>query len=608
VWTNSSPDVVRELRFHLYLNAFRNAQSTFMRESGGGHRGSFMTEDGWGWISIRSLVTGTGEDLTGAITFIQPDDGNPEDRTVIRVPLLSPVRPGASLTLQIDFTAQLPALFARTGYAGDFYIVGQWFPKIGVYEPAGMRNALRGGWNCHQFHSNSEFYADFGVYDVSITVPNAYTVGASGVLLRQERTTDSLTSFVFRAEDVHDFAWTASPRFVEYTDRWNHVSLRLLCQPEHEGMAARYLAAARRALAYMDTHVGRYPYPTLTIVDPPLAGLEGGGMEYPTLITGFSAWGVPAGIRITEDVTVHEFVHNYFYGMVATNEFEEPWMDEGLTQYYEDRIMDDWFGPSRSYLDLGWMRTGNGERSRLAYTGSRNPRIAPLATPSWEFRYGGYGLSYYKTSTFLHTLERMIGQATMDSAITTYFRRWRFRHPGEQDFRSVFNDVVPRMHGTRFGKSLDWFFDQMLHETGTCDYGVGSISSIRLRGVEHTNAEGDSADADTSSDRLTPLFESRVVVHRIGELQFPVDVEVTFDDGTRIRERWNGKGRAIDFQYRRAERVASAVVDPDNVLLIDTNRANNSRRRDQGSTIQNTATMLFLFWIQTLLQFSAILG
>lgn len=373
-------------------------------------------------------------------------------------------------------------------------------------------------------------------------------------------------------------------------------------------MAARYLAAAKWALAYLDVHVGPYTYSTLTIVDPPLAGSGGGGMEYPTLVTGHSIWGTPEGIRLTEVVTVHEVVHNYFYGMIASNEAEEPWMDEGLTQYYEDRMMDDWFGLSRSVVDIPLIHIGNGERSRLAYTGSRNPRIAPLATPAWEFRYGGYGLSYFKTSTFLRTLERMIGRSAMDSAMKTYYRRWHFRHPGERDFRRVFNDVIPRIHGARFGETLDWFFDQMLHETGTCDYEVAGISSSRVHGTEPTD-DGTTPPVGDSSAGGPPLFyASRVVIQRLGELYMPVDVEVTFDDGTRIRERWDGKARAVEFRYRRPGRVAAAVVDPDQVLLIDINRANNSRRWEPGSTVLNPATMLFLFWLQSLLQFSAVLG
>src|SRR3989339_739656 len=173
-WRNTSTDRVGELQFHLYLNAFKNTASTFMKESEGGHRGIRLAGGGWGWIDVTSMKTAEGEDLTPRIEFIHPDDNNEKDRTVIRVPLSKPVLPGQTIRLSIDFTAKLPRIFARTGYYQNYYMIGQWFPKIGVYEAAGQRYAVKGQWNCHQFHANTEFYADYGVYDVDLTVPKEY--------------------------------------------------------------------------------------------------------------------------------------------------------------------------------------------------------------------------------------------------------------------------------------------------------------------------------------------------------------------------------------------------------------------------------------------------
>ena len=121
-----------------------------------------------------------GTDLTSRARFEHPDDGNADDRTVMRVPLPQPVAAGASIALVIEWHAKLPRVFARTGYRRDYYLVGQWFPKIAVYEPAGTRGRIAGGWNCHQFHANTEFYADFGRYRVNITTPAAFVVGATG--------------------------------------------------------------------------------------------------------------------------------------------------------------------------------------------------------------------------------------------------------------------------------------------------------------------------------------------------------------------------------------------------------------------------------------------
>ena len=196
-WRNpSATDAVSELQFHLYLNAFKNTKSTFMKESGGQLRGDEMAKDGWGWIDITSIRTASGADLKPTLAFIQPDDGNKDDQTVIRATLPEAVPPGGSITLEMAFTSKLPQVFARTGYKDDFYLVGQWFPKLGVYEPAGMRGRETGGWNCHQFHATSEFYADFGSYAVDITVP-------ARLRPRRHRRAEERAGEQQRHEDVH---------------------------------------------------------------------------------------------------------------------------------------------------------------------------------------------------------------------------------------------------------------------------------------------------------------------------------------------------------------------------------------------------------------------
>jgi hypothetical protein len=174
---------VPDLQFHLYLNAFRDENSSFRRESKGGEslRGEAMDPRFPGAIDLLSMRTEDGIDLLPLGEFIHPDDDNADDRTVWRVVLPQPVPAGGSITLDIEFVAKLPQVFARTGYYGNFFMVAQWFPKLGVYEPAGMRRRTTPGWNCHQFHATTEFYADFGEYDVTLDVPAGFKVGATGV-------------------------------------------------------------------------------------------------------------------------------------------------------------------------------------------------------------------------------------------------------------------------------------------------------------------------------------------------------------------------------------------------------------------------------------------
>jgi len=394
-------------------------------------------------------------------------------------------------------------------------------------------------------------------------------------------------------------------------DTWNHVRIRLLIQPEHEQHAARYMGAARATFEYLDAHVGRYPYSTLTIVDPPLKALGAGGMEYPTLITGGSVWGIGEQLRLTESVTAHELGHNYWYGIVANNEFEEAWLDEGVNTYYETRIMDETYGAHTSSVSFAGLQIGDGEQTRFTYVGMRNPGIAPIARPAWQFAQGGYGtLTYYKTATVLMTLERLIGRAAMDSAMKTFFRRWQFKHPCERDFVAAFNEVVPRFHGDKFGKNLDWFFEQMFHSTFTCDYELSSLTVKRVRPETGVFGEGTvkqtREDApDTSRERL---YESTVVVSRLGQIEMPVEVLVRFRDGSEIRERWDGTSPTKQFTYQKSSEAVWAGIDPDERLLIDVNRLNNSRSIAASQSVVWKYTAKFLFWIQNLLHTIAFWG
>ncbi len=599
-WTNPSTDAVTELRFHLYLNAFRHSETTFLRND---NRRGKIGPDEWGWIDITSITLVNGEDLTSRMQYVQPDDGNHDDYTVMCIPLPSPVGPSGTVRLSIAFSARLPRAIARTGYVDDFFFVGQWFPKIGVYEPRGVRGATRGRWNCHQFHSDTEFYADFGVYDVSITLPNRFVVGATGAAVSDRWNPEGNRTITYHAEDVHDFAWTAWPEFVEQTCRWGTTEIRMLLPRTRLRKAHRNLDALVASMAYMDSCVGPYPYPTFTLVEPPPGAEATDGMEYPTLVTAGDFPLPDVTLRTAEVVTIHEFVHNYFQGMVASNEFEEAWLDEGFTQYYEERIMDGTYGARTSLMDWMGIRISDGEFSRGGYAGSRNPSVAPIATPAWKFEFGGYGmLTYFKTMLMLQTLEGLIGRPVMDSVMKTYFHRWRFRHPSGADFIAVVNEIVPHHHRSRLGPNMDWFFDQVLYGTGVCDYAVTALANSRA--IEPAGKLPDGHDAADSAGTLI----STVTVSRLGDVMLPVEVRVSFDDGSEVTEWWDGKDRNVSFTYRRGVRVEKAIVDPRGRIPIDINIINNSRAATPSSAPARPFTARLVFWLQTLLQFVGMFG
>ena len=584
-WRNPDTIPVDTLQFHLYLNAFRDANSTFMRESGGRHRGfAAEGEDVWGGIEITQMrlapssAGADSADLTSRLHFIHPDDGNTEDRTVAAVALPRAVSPGETVTLEIDFEARLPRIFARTGWEekpnGErFFMVAQWFPKLGVYEVPGQRyvpeDAPRGRWSTHAFHANSEFYASFGTYEVTITVPENYVVGATGVRTSEGEEGDVRT-VTYRAEDVHDFAWTASPAFLTFEDRWRHVNLRLLLQPEHEAQARRHFEAAKTALDYYDRWVGEYPYTTLTLVD----GVGGAnGMEYPTLITCGTAYMLPPWLRALELVTIHEFGHQYFYGMLASNEAEEAWLDEGINSYVETRIMDAAYGPG-SVLDFPGLRIADGAMQRLAYTKS-NPARGAIYARSWEsVAYGK--TSYSKPAAVLHTLERYLGWETMREILRTYYARWRFRHPTTRDFIAVAEEVS--------GQELGWFFDAYVYGTDVVDYAVDRIYSQPLE----TNGEA------------APTYESTIVVERLGNGVFPQTLRVRFEDGSTEDLAWDGADRWKKFTFVRETRIREAFLDPENAVWLDVDRLNNRRVAKPTNTLARKEQLKAVTWVQQL--------
>ena len=550
-WRNITSRETRELRFHLYYNAWRNTDSTWLRERAlarGAGPGALPASD-WGWtdVGVVRLVPADAPpiDLTARVRFIAPDDGNAQDRTVMAITLDEPVAPGQTINLQIGWTAHVPRTFARTGALGRYFFIAQWFPKIGVLEDA--------GWNCHQFHSATEFFADFGVYDVHLTVPTGWVVGATGVELDRTDDPSGTTRHHYYQADVHDFAWTTSPDYLVRTARFEHpplppVEMRLLLQPEHAGQAARHFDATRATLRDYGTWFGPYPYGHITIVDP--AWQSGtGGMEYPTLFTAGSAWLAPEGVTRPEGVTVHEAGHQFWYGIVATNEFEDAWMDEGFNTYSTARAIEEAFSPNFLsdrffggfvpwvYRDIPLARAtdGNGLSSYRAVAKSD-----VQATPSWRYWPGtAGGITYSKTALWLNTLERYLGWTTMQRIMSTYFERWKFRHPSPQDFFDVANEVS--------GQDLTWFFDQVYRSSNVFDYGVQSLSSGP---ADAHGFFGEGPARALATRDGGGLFHTSLVVRRYGEAMFPVDVLVTFEDGTQVRERWNGRDRWRLYQYQ----------------------------------------------------------
>jgi hypothetical protein len=581
-WRNITRRPADTVQLHLYYNAWRDDRSTWMREralAGGAAEAPPRRPDEWGSIDVRSIDTVKGPGLADArplpLRYIAPDDGNADDRTVAEIPLGAAIQPGESIALRIRWTSHIPRTFARTGAIDRYFFVAQWFPKIGVLEDA--------GWNCHQFHTATEFFSDFGVYDVALTVPAGWITGATGTRRAVTKEPDGAETHHYYEEDVHDFAWTTSPDYVEHHATFEHatlprVDMRLLLQPEHAGQEGRHFDATRAALRYYGEWFGAYPYGHITIVDP--AWQSGaGGMEYPTLFTAGTRWLAPRGVTTPEGVVIHEAGHQFWYGLVASNEFEDAWMDEGLNTYSTARVIAQAYEPNYYaqryfggflpwvFRDLPLARGVDGNRLASYRAAARQDVPATQSFRYWPATAGS--ITYSKTALWLHTLENLLGWPVQQRVLSTYFARYAFRHPQPADFFAVASEVS--------GQDLSWYFDQVYRGSQTFDYGVDQFGSVRT---------GD-------------LFHTTVAARRYGDGVFPVEVEVTYEDGQQQRWAWDGRDRWKTFQSDRASRAVSVEIDPRRVLVLDVNRTNNSAALDpQGPRAARKWSLAWLVWLQ----------
>ncbi|MDQ7007593.1 MAG: M1 family metallopeptidase [Acidobacteriota bacterium] len=647
-WTNTTATAASELRFHLYLNAFRDARSTWMVERGGPSEGR---RPAWGGIEVLAI-----EDIQGAAwpepwEYIAPDDGNPDDRTVMRVPLREAVEPGQSVSLVLEFEVNFPGIWARTGQEGAYIAGAQWFPSLGVFEG---RPAT---WNCHQFHAFTEFYADFSEYQVTLSLPQVYRgrVAATGTRVGEGEDEQGRYVVRYHGRGVHDFAWFADPDFVvrrrrfvaaEHRDptaeaRWRKilgeeigpeglvledVEVEVYLQPSHLHLEDRYFEAVFGGLEWFGRAFGAYPFPELRIVDPPREGRRSRGMEYPQVFTGGAHLLSPRGRQSPEGVVVHEFGHQYFQGLLASNEFEHAFLDEGFDVFAEASARMAKLGPDLLVSAFGplpyprrpvvrteaaggplgavagigsgrWLGVGPGRvfswflvRPDLGWERAEQSFPWPQRA-QWLDVYGydrvnrpGYTYpdfqayrmhTYRLTALTLESYRRAAGDAALMRALRRYFRRGAWGHPRPGDFIQAVVEVhrelgarFDRMRGPLFGR-LDpgAYFHQVWDVPGWVDF---SVQSVRCPGM------GDGREGDEAADFPRSC---RVTVRRRGPWQLPVTVELKYEGGLVERVVWSGEEtwfQVEGFADRRVERV---VVDPERNWVFDVDLTNNGWRR-----------------------------
>lgn len=592
-WRNTGQRPLDSMPFHLYMNAFKNEASVFMQESRGRHRRARATRDGWGWIEVTSIQI-AGVELIDTVRY--PHE---PDETVMELPLPAPLMPGASVDVAMRFEVKLPEVFARTGYKGAFHMVGQWFPKPGkLIGPAGSER-----WHCEPFHLNSEFFADFGTYDVTISAPSTHVVVGTGVLKDVRDGDDGMRTHIYRAEDVHDFVWMADPYMEVMSDTATTdngpVQVRVYHRPRQREFARRHLHAGIGAIEQFSRLYRTYPWPIMSIIDPPLDAASGaGGMEYPTVVTtaGDSAFLRP-GIRLGEFVTVHEVGHNWFQGMLASNEVDEAWLDEGINDYADWVVMNEIYGEGSNMLDWQGLR---GDSMELSTAAGRISRLAAaIDTRSYEFPNNAtYGAATYgKTAAVMRSLEAAVGRERFRAAFRTYSQRYAFRHPtGEDLFRTLEESLGPDVRP---------YLVAAFRDIGSAAFALKDLSCRKVhepRGVFGRGENRRTVTRDDAPDSAT--WRCDILVANLGRIPIPVDVEVTFADGAVEMHRFepNADRSWQRITVERESKVEQVRIDPDRQIVINTTPAAGSYRETPDRAASRRAAARVGFWAQTAMQ------
>jgi len=493
-YTNNSPDELDFIWFHIWPNAYKNNETAFSKQKfdNGSTRFYFANDDDRGYIDSLDFKIG-GESINW--------EYHPEWIDVAKVHLPNLLKPGESVLIETPFYVKIPLVFSRLGHSGKHYEITQWYPKPAVYDSD--------GWHPMPYLDQGEFYSEFGTFDVKITLPENYRIMATGDLIngeaeyawldslandgdklhkldkkefkirikelnkRDDDKSEKMKTLHFHQEKVHDFAWFSDPNWIvrkgelKFEESGRSVTLWSMYLPKNAGLWEYSIEYLNDATYWYSKFYLEYPYNHVTAVDGDMSA--GGGMEYPniTVISEFPSK------DMLEYVIMHEVGHNWFYGILGSNERDHAWLDEGLNEYTNIRYWE------KKYKDRGEtviisdfiqnkLKIGNNlKMSWLNYFGY-NFRALPgdeqsIDMTSAEFESINYGvLVYYKTAIFTYFLQHYLGEEKMNMIMQEFYNKWKFKHPQPSDLRQVFEDNTDA--------DLSWYFDGVLNNTTTVDY------------------------------------------------------------------------------------------------------------------------------------------
>ena len=489
-YKNNSPEDLDFIWFHIWPNAYKDNSTALVKQQiENGDPSLYYAKQ-----EERGYINGLDFKVDGKrINW----EYHPEHIDICKLFLNKPLRAGQSIRISTPFFVKIPdGKFSRLGHVEQSYMITQWYPKPAVYD--------KNGWHPMPYLDQGEFYSEFGSFDVSITLPSNYIIGATGDLQNQKeinrlnhlaKITDTITNFSndisfpvsnpqtktlrYIQENIHDFAWFADKRYnvlkgeVELPYSKEKVTLWTMFTNNEANLWKNSIEYMHDAVYYYSLWNGDYPYKHCSAVDGTIAA--GGGMEYPNI----TIIGESENAYYLEEVIMHEVGHNWFYGMLANNERDHPWLDEGLNSFHELRYMrlkypqynmmtNNMPKSIKRILDIEHYTNKQitGELVYLINTWTAKDQPIELHSAKYTpINYGG--IVYAKTAIVFDYLMSYIGEEMMNKCMQTYFERWCFKHPQPEDLRSVFEEVTE--------KDLSWFFDDIIKTTKQLDYAIIDI-------------------------------------------------------------------------------------------------------------------------------------
>ncbi len=575
VYVNHSPDTLHYIWMHLYPNAYKDESTAFARQEKrfAKSRFHFSPPQARGFLTLKKIKS------QNRALKPQLKDGDIDE---IKIFLNEPLAPGDTVRIDMDFEGKFPEVFSRMGHTrGKYYAATQWYPKVVVYD--------RRGWHPDSYLDMGEFYGEFGDFDVSITLPENYVIDATGMLQDNPQeeafidsvvaATDSLLKIKdeerreaywkkwkkehraktditklkkvrFKAHNVHDFAWFAGEDYMIHRKiQKGNVLTHVLVLPKNAWDWKEVPDYVGRTLEFYGKRVGPYQYPKASVVDGSLEA--GGGMEYPMITvisTGYQSW-----TRFLEMVVMHEVGHNWFYGMLGSDERASTFMDEGNNAFTEWKYMENYYGRYNLTLFdslLGKWNTlsdvGEFDINYLTYgTLVNTNRDLPMNLRAESYTPGTYGgINYAKSAFMLRALEWTITEPVFIRAMNTYFKRWNGKHPSVDDFWRVMTEVS--------GMDLTLFRKEWMTTTHYNDYKLENYVS------QKTDA----------GYKTTVHIENRGTMRPL-----PAPVTLVTQSGDTLEQRWDGNPQhAVTFTHKSP--LANVAVNMDHIIF-ETDYLNN---------------------------------